>query len=345
MQKSLMEKLIELLCVSMEEKYYVELDSGFKCIWREERLDCTCLSCEILNQMLGLLLNFFEEPDFKVKFRMVNNRLLQTVFDNRGDNKEKLYVVATDDEVGQMSFEPESIEHELCRESCDRRPYIKLQNKLFDEYRRQKGKRWIKREVVRLRLEIGQDAQLKASSNRIKNDFAFKIVRRVRVANEEGKTHKFLLAMSLFLASQNTLKLLLEYVKECSDTMQAEKREILQFLCIYTTFLKEMVEEAIPNGMIYMDSWNKLIEKYWGFNFGIIITEINSANEEWRKHYTECLVHVTKENARRKTIKKWRELLQLLGRSAGERMDSEIVEKISHNLDCIVEQINAWKCR
>ena len=343
MQKSLMEKLIELLCVSMEEKYYVELDSGFKCIWREERLDCTCLSCEILNQMLGLLLNFFEEPDFKVKFRMVNNRLLQTVFDNRGDNKEKLYVAATDDEVGQMSFEPESIEHELCRESCDRRPYIKLQNKLFDEYRRQKGKRRIKREVEQLRMEVNEKVQLKAAPSRIKNQFAFRIVRRVRVADEERKTHKFLLAMSLLLASKNTLKLLLDYVKEHSDIKQAEKEEILQFVYAYTTFLEELQEQYISDGMVYMDSWEKLTEKHWGFNLGIIITEINRGQEEDRKLYTECLVRVTKENTRRKAIEEWRELLWLLVEDAEKETGGKIEKKISDNLNRIEERIDAWK--
>ena len=338
-----MEKLIELLCVSMEEKYYVELDSGFKCIWREEKLNCTCLSCEILSQILGLLLNFFEASDFNVKFRMVNSRLLQTVFDNRAGGKEILYVAATDDEVSRMSFEPQNIGHELCRDSRGRRPYIKLQNKQFDEYKRQKGKRRIKQQIERLRLEVNDEVRLKAAPSRIKSQFAFRIVRRVRVAGEERKTHNFLLAMSLLFASQNTLELLLDYIKADSDIKPEEKEEILQFAYAYTTFLKELQEQYISDGTVYMDSWEKLIEQHWGFNLGIVITEINKEQEEDRKLYTECLVRVTKENTRRKAIVEWRKLLQLLGGDNESEADRKIAEKIKMNLSYMEERIDAWK--
>ena len=344
-------KLVKLLCYSLEEKYYVTLDSGFRCM-KEEQLNCNCLPCDILNQILSLLLYFYdftkpaEDTEFTSEIYAVKGYLVQTVFQNKAGACRQLYIASTPTENSILSSGKENAGIILCGESQDGYLYIKPENKEFEKLRSEGRKQEIAKRIKSTKLNTENELTLLASTNRVKRDMIFKMIRKICATGKREEVHSFLLAISLFFVPEKTMVLLENYLQAHTTEMEEQEKErTLRGICKYLDFLLAFYNSQKNGEKIYMDVWVKCMEEQWRFNLGRVVMEIDQEKKDWnwRKSYTECLYSSLKANFRRDVIKKWRELLKLLGNREISSSVTEYIGRVDSALKEMEEATELWK--
>ena len=346
-------KLIKLLCYSLEEKYYVTLDSGFRCM-QEEQLNCNCLPCDILNQILSLLLYFYKiteptevEPtevtEFTSEVCAVKGYLVQTVFRNKAGAGKQLCIASTPNENSILSSGKKNAGIILCEKGQDGYLYIKPENEDFEKLRNKGRKKEIAKRIKNTKLNTENKLTLLASTNREKRDMIFKIVRKICATGKREEIHSFLFAISLFFVPEKTMVLLENYMQAHPEMEEHEKEGTLRDICKYLDFLLAFYNSQKNGGKIYMDVWVKCMEEQWGFNLGRIVMEIDQERRGRRESYTECLFSSLKANFRGRIINKWRELLELLEKDEISVSITGYIDRANADLKKMEEVAELWK--